>query len=68
MGVSNGRARHVQRVNDLLKIRGGVVRGDVVGENDERLDGGRKAKRTAYLTKRINKSPDERSNHMIPNK
>ena len=68
VGISNGGARHVQRVNDLLKIRGGTIRRDVVGKNDEGLDGGRKAKRTAYLTKGINELPDKQSNHMTINK
>ena len=64
VGIGDGRMRHVKRVNDLLKVGGRTIGGDVVGENDEDLDGGRKAKRTAYLTKRINKSPDQQSGHM----
>ena len=44
VGVGNGGARHIQRVNDLLKVRGGTIRGDVISENDERLDGGKKSK------------------------
>ena len=52
MGIGNGGVRHVQRIDNLLKVRGGAIGGDVVSENDEGLDGGRKAKRTAYLTKR----------------
>ena len=58
VGFSNGRTRHVQRVNNLLKIRGRTIGGDVVGKNSEGFDEGRKAKRTAYLTKRINESHD----------
>ena len=58
MGISDGRVRHVQRVNDLLKIRGGAIRGDLIGENGEEFDEGRKAKRTAYLTKGTNESCD----------
>ena len=50
--VSNGGVRHIQRVNNLLKIMGRTIRRDDVSENDEELDGERKAKRTAYLTKR----------------
>ena len=64
MGIGNGGTGHVDAVNNLLKEgRGAVVRLNVV--NGERLDGGRKAKNTAYLTKGINRSHDERSNHMI---
>ena len=37
--VGDGGARHVQRVNNLLKVRGGAIRGDLVSENGERLDG-----------------------------
>ena len=51
VGISNGGARHIQRVNNLLKIRRGTIRGDLIGKNGEGIDGGRKAKRTAYLTK-----------------
>ena len=42
--VGNGGARHVQRIDNLLKIRGGTIREDVVRENDEKLDGGKKSK------------------------
>ena len=42
--ISNGGARHVERINDLLKIRGRMVRGDVIGVNDEELDEGKKSK------------------------
>ena len=56
--VGNGGSRHVQRVNDLLKVRGGMIRGDLIGKNGEGLVGKRKAKRTAYLTKGINESHD----------
>ena len=51
VGIGNGRTRHIQRVDNLLKVRGGTIRGDLIGENGKGLDGGRKAKRTAYLTK-----------------
>ena len=49
-------------VNNLLKIRGRAVGLDV--ENGERLMREGKAKCTAYLTKGIRESHDERSNHM----
>ena len=68
VGIGNGRARHIQRINYLLKVGGRAIRGDLIGENDERLDEGRKAKRTAYLTKGINKSHDQRSGHVNVNK
>ena len=68
VGLGDGGSRHVERINDLLKVGGRAIRGDVVGKNDEGLDGGRKAKCTAYLTKGINVSHDQRSNHMIINK
>ena len=68
VGISNGGMRHVNRVNDLLKkTRGEVVVGiDVV--NGGGWNGERKAKHTAYLTKGINKSHDQRSSHMSINK
>ena len=68
MRIGNGGARHVQRVNNLLKVGGRTIRGDLISENGEGLDEGRKAKRTAYLTKEINKSHDKRSGHMSINK
>ena len=52
VGFGNGRAGHVQRVNNLLKIRGGTIRGDVVGENDERLDEGKKSKMYCIFNQR----------------
>ena len=52
VGIGDSGARHVQGVNDLLEIGGRTVRGDVEGEYDENLDGKRKAKCTAYLTKK----------------
>ena len=68
VGIGNGRSRHVNGVNDLLKkTRGEVVVGlNVV--NGENGMGGRKAKCTAYLTKRINRSHDKQSNHLTINK
>ena len=41
--VGDGGTRHVQRIDNLLKIRGGTIRGNVVSENDEGLDGGKKS-------------------------
>ena len=60
MGISDGGTRHVQRVNNLLKVRGGAIRRDLISKNGEEFDGERKAKRTGYLTKRISKSHDKR--------
>ena len=51
-----------------MKVGGRAIRGDLISENGERLDEGRKAKHTAYLTKRINKSPDQQLSHMNINK
>ena len=59
VGIGDGGTRHVQGVNNLLKIGGRMIRGNLIGENGERLDGGEKQKRTAYLTKGINKSHDQ---------
>ena len=56
VGIGNGGTRHMDRVDDLLKVGRRTVRLDVV--NGEDVDEGRKAKRTAYLTKRINQSHD----------
>ena len=47
MGISNGRARHVQRVNNLLKVRGGAIRRDLISETGEEFDGERKEKQNA---------------------
>ena len=51
VGFSNRGARHIQRVDNLLKIRGGTIRGNLIGENGGEIVGKGKAKRTAYLTK-----------------
>ena len=59
VGIGNSGTRHVQGDNDLLKVRGRMIRGDVIGENDEESSEGRKAKCTAYLTKEINESHDQ---------
>ena len=61
MRIGNGRARHVQRVNNLLKVRGRAIRRNLISENGEEFDGEGKAKRTGYLTKAINKSHDRRT-------
>ena len=50
--VGDGRARHVQRVNDLLKIRGRLVERDIVSENDGKLDGGKKSKTHCIFNQR----------------
>ena len=42
--VGNGGTRHVKRVDDLLKIGGRTIRGDVIGKNNEELDEGKKSK------------------------
>ena len=68
MGIGDGGAGHIQRVNNLLKIRGRTVGRDLISKNGEGLDEGRKAKRTAYLTKGINKSHDQRPSHVNINK
>ena len=44
MRISNGRTRHVQRINNFLKVGGGEVGGDLISKNNERLDGGKKSK------------------------
>ena len=68
MRIGDSRAGHVQRINNLLKVRGRAIGGDVVGENGEDLDGERKAKRTAYLTQKVNESHDQRPDHVSINK
>ena len=68
VGIGNGGVRHVQRVNDLLKIRGRTIRGDVVGENSEDLDGEKKSKTHCIFNQEINKSHDRQLNYMIINK
>ena len=44
VGISDGRAGHVQRVNDLLKVGGRTIRGDLIGENGDELNEGKKSK------------------------
>ena len=50
VGIGNGGTRHVNKIDDLLKVWGRKIGGDVV--NGESWMGGRKAKHTAYLTKK----------------
>ena len=50
--VGNSGARHVQRVNDLLKVRGGAIRGDLIGENGEEIDEGKKSKTHCIFNQR----------------
>ena len=58
--IGNGGMGHINAINNFLKEGGGaVVRLDVV--NGEDLDGGRKVKCTAYLTKGVNRSHDKQS-------
>ena len=38
MGISDGRARHVQRINNLLKIRRRAIGRDLIGENGGGFD------------------------------
>ena len=52
VGIGNGRTRHVQRVNDLLKIRGGTIGGDLVSENGEGIDEGKKSKTHCIFNQR----------------
>ena len=66
MGIGDGGTRHVNKVNDLLEIGGRMIGSNVV--NGGNWMGGGKAKCTAYLTKGINESHDEGSNHVIINK
>ena len=44
VGIGNGGMRHVQRVDNLLEIRGRAIGGDVVSEYDEELNGEGKSK------------------------
>ena len=57
--VGDGGTRHVQGVNNLLKIRGGTVGGNVISEYDEGLDEGKKSKtHCLFNQKETNKSHD----------
>ena len=66
--LGNGGARHVQRINDLLKIGGGTIREDLIGENGEGFDEGKKSKMHCLFNQETNKSHDQRSSHMSVNK
>ena len=47
--VGNGGTRHVQRVNNLLKVRGGTIGRDLIGKNGERIDEGKKSKNALHI-------------------
>ena len=49
VGISNSGTRHVERVNDSLEVGGGMVRGDVVSENDEELDEGKEKQNALHI-------------------
>ena len=61
MGIGDGGARHVQRVNNLLKVRGGAIRGDLISENGERFDEGKKSKTHCIFNQKRS------TNHMTNN-
>ena len=44
MGIGDGGARHIQRIDNLLKIRRRAIRGDLICENGEGIDEGKKSK------------------------
>ena len=52
VGIGDGRTRHVQRVNDFLKVRGRTIRGDLIGKNGERSDEGKKSKTHCIFNQR----------------
>ena len=37
--IGNGRAGHIQRVDNLLEVRGRTIRGDLISKNGEGVDG-----------------------------
>ena len=59
VGISDGRARHVNKVNNLLEVGRRMIGSDVVN-GEKNWMGEKKQKHTAYLTKRINKSHDHK--------
>ena len=59
--IGDGGTRHIQRVDNLLEIRGRTIRGDLICENGGRVDEGKKSK-----TYRIFNQKNQR-NHMINN-
>ena len=56
VGIGDGGTRHVQRVNDLLKIGGRTIRGDLISENDEGLDEGKKSETHCIFNQRNQQS------------
>ena len=52
VGIGDGRTRHVQRVNDLLKVGGRTIRGDLIGENGDELNEGKKSKTHCIFNQR----------------
>ena len=44
VGISDGRTRHIQRVNNFLKVRGGAIGGDLIGKNGGKFDEEKKSK------------------------
>ena len=73
VGVGNGGARHIQGVNNFLEVRGGTIRGDVISENDEGLDGEKKSEthcifnqRNQQITRLTIESHDHKQNDWKP--
>ena len=59
VGIGDGGTRHVQRVNNLLKVGGRTIRGDLIGENGDELDEGEKSKtHCLFNQKETNESHD----------
>ena len=52
MRIGNGGTRHVQRIDNLLKVRGGTVGGDLISENGEEIDEGKKSKTHCIFNQR----------------
>ena len=50
--IGNGGTRHIQRVNNFLKIGGRAIRGDLIGENGERSDEGEESKMHCIFNQR----------------
>ena len=49
MGIGDGGTRHVKRIDNFLKIRGGAIGGDLIGENGEECDEGKKSKNAPHI-------------------
>ena len=47
VGIGDGRMRHIDEVNNLLKIRGGAIGVDVV--NGGQLDGGKERQNAPHI-------------------